>query len=57
MTMSNSISSNDRTWQHYLSNISPSVSSKLTIIAVVYSLIGILSIGLDIGLWNYGYLR
>jgi len=40
----------DLQWKHFLTNISPPVSRKLTGIAIFYIIIGILNIGLEIRL-------
>jgi len=45
-----SINSGEQQWKHFLTNISPFTSNRLTFIVFFYILIGILSIGLDIKL-------
>jgi hypothetical protein len=44
-------------WKHFLTNISPYYSRKLTAIAIFYIIIAILNIGLEIRLLTTDYFR
>ena len=53
----NSTDIGEQQWKHFLRNNSPSVVSKLSFIGMFYFLVGILSIGLDVGLIINGWFR
>jgi hypothetical protein len=45
---SGSPSGNDQSWKHFLTNIPPTVTKKLTFIGVFYIIIGLLNIVLEL---------
>jgi hypothetical protein len=47
----NSFNAAEQHWKHFLTNIPPSVTKRLTFIGVIYILIGILSIALELELF------
>jgi hypothetical protein len=53
----NSTDIGEQQWKHFLRNNSPSVGNKLMFIGLFYFIIGILSIGLDVGLITNGGIR
>ena len=47
----------EQRWKYHLSDIPTHVTSRLTSLGILYLFIGLLSIGLEVGLWKSGLFR